>query len=281
MDVQPQHTPEQCYVDVDGLRIHYLDWGNQDTPPLLLLHGARSNAHAFDQFSDHACDDHHVMAFDHRGHGDSAWSGDEGYGMDLYVADFAGAVERLGVRDFALMGHSLGGMVAMTYAASHPGMVGRLVIVDVGPELGAQGVQFIRDQAAQTPDEFDSPEAVYQFMRSWDPLPPDDMLRYRATHMVKQLPSGKWAFKADPKLSFGSQRRRPTVEENWAMLASIECPTLVVHGAISALLPEEVAERMAQVLPHGEMVSVPRAGHRVMLDNPEGFANAVRGFLDR
>ena len=277
MRVEPNHTPEHRYVEANGLRLHYLDWGRSGAPPLLLLHGARSNAHAFDQAADRLRERFHVMAMDHRGHGDSAWS-TEGYGVYEYAADLAAVAHRLSIGAFDLVGHSLGGMVAMTFAWRYPDLLRRLVIVDVGPELNRDGIELIRSETMESPAEFASVDDAFAFARARDPLPSDGMLRYRTYHGLKQLPSGKWTWKADPAL-MAQGLPGPSDDEYWAMLGSISCPTLVLRGEVSALLTRHVARRMTEVLPEGRLLEVSKAGHRVMLDNPKGFLGAIQGFL--
>jgi pimeloyl-ACP methyl ester carboxylesterase len=72
---------------------------------------------------------------------------------------------------------------------------------------------------------------------------------------------------------------RAESETLWNDLGRVKCPSLVVRGAASDILSADTAERMAeQALAQGRLAEVPRAGHSVMIDNPEGFAEAVSSF---
>ena len=64
--------PENKYISINGLNLHYMDWGNVDTAPMLLLHGLGGNAHYWDFFADSMKDDYHILVLDQRGHGDSS-----------------------------------------------------------------------------------------------------------------------------------------------------------------------------------------------------------------
>src|SRR2546425_11982613 len=75
------------YITVNGLRLHYLDWGSLDKPPFIMLHGISRVAHQFDHIALEFQRDYHVMAIDMRGHGDSAWSPDAAYLVEDYVKD--------------------------------------------------------------------------------------------------------------------------------------------------------------------------------------------------
>ena len=277
--VEPSHTPESRFVEVNGLRLHYVDWGNTAAPTLVLLHGHASNVHTFDQLANRLRHDWHVVAMDQRGHGDSQWASD-GYDRERFVEDFAGFVAAVEIGPFSLLGHSMGGLVGIEYVASHPAAVERFAIVDIGPEIKRADTSQIRRETVEAPEEFDSVDDVYAFLRAVDPLPPDGMLRYRAKHAVRQLESGKWGWKYDKELrSSARESRSPSAEELWAALASIACPTLVVRGQRSEVLAKDVAERMERVLPNGRLFEVERAGHRITLDNLDGLEREVRLFL--
>ena len=121
-------APRDCLADINGLKLHYLDWGREGLPPMVLLHGFSAHAHYWDGFAAKMRDNFHVYALDQRGHGDSEWATD--YGPETMPADFASFVDQLGLDRFVLLGHSMGGGVAFRYAASHPERIENLIIVD-------------------------------------------------------------------------------------------------------------------------------------------------------
>lgn len=121
-------------VTVNGLRIHYLDWGGSGKQPLLLLHGITRVAHTFDHLAPHFGENYHVIAVDMRGHGDSSWDAKGAYLVEDYVRDIAGFATQLKLRDIVLWGNSTGGRVAQVFAGLHPGLVSAVIAEDVGLE---------------------------------------------------------------------------------------------------------------------------------------------------
>jgi len=116
------------------LRLHYVDWGNPDRPPLLLLHGGRDHCRNWDWVAEALRDDWHVVAPDLRGHGDSQWSPDGSYWMAGYLYDVAQLVHQQRLAPVTIIAHSLGGVIALRYAGIYPDSVKKLVAVEgLGP----------------------------------------------------------------------------------------------------------------------------------------------------
>jgi len=265
------------YVKLDGMRLHYLDHGNTGAPPLILLHGFTSHAHSWDTFAAALREQFHVLALDQRGHGESDWAAD--YSREAQVADVAAFARALRLDKFDLLGLSMGGMNAYTYAAKYPQSVDRLVIVDIGPELLPSGRARIR-QGAQAKDLWDSPEEAFQQVRAGNPRAPEAELLARMAHNLMRTADGRWTYRYDKALRAPD---RPQVQQDpaagYAMLATIPCPTLLVRGTESDLFGGDAAETMARTMPKCTLVQVPNAGHSVNLDNPQGFIDAVKPWL--
>jgi len=267
-------------LTLNGLRFHYLDWGNADAQPLVCLHGFTSHAHSWDTFARAMRDQYHVLALDQRGHGETEWATD--YHPDRRVEDLERFVAALNLNKFVLLGLSMGGRVAFQYAARHPEQLDKLVIVDIAPETSASGAQRIAT-GLRNQDIFRDPEEAFQVARRANARPPDAELRARTLNGLKLLDDGTWTFRYDVALRNGSGARvMPTSEEvqrTWDSLKNITCPTLLVRGAQSDILSPEHAQRMVQSIPNCRLVEVQDSGHSVPLDNPTGFLSAVRTFL--
>ena len=220
------------------------------------------------------------MALDQRGRGESDWAPDGDYSTDAYVADLAGFSEALGLNKFTLVGHSMGGRNSMTFGGKYPEKLDKLVVVDVGPESDPRGGARIAREIINVPEEFDSFEAVVEYMNKQNRFASDRVMRRRLTYATKELPNGKIGWRYD--LAIREARRQgisSPQEDLWPALSKITCPALVVRGAETDLLTLEVAQRMIETFADGQMVEIPSAGHMVFEDNPDDFNTAVTRFL--
>ncbi len=266
-------------LEVNGVRLHYLDWGNESAQPMVLLHGFTGHARSWDALAAALAPHFHVIALDQRGHGDSGWTDD--YGMEAMVADVDGLVRQLGLRRFVLLGLSMGGRNAFNYTAMHPEEVERLVIVDIGPEINSHGASRIQ-AGLREPDVFDSREEAFAQARKANERPPEDHQRYRVFHNLMQRPDGKWTWKYDSRLQTGDpgRVRRPIdAGQQWKNWASIRCPILLLRGELSDVLSPEVAERMTRENRNCNLAVVAGSGHSIPLDRPVEFEAAVREWL--
>ena len=273
--------PKSRFLTVNGLRLHHLDWGNPEAPPLVYVHGLRGTAHAFAGPARYLRDRFHVIATDVRGRGDSAWSPEAHYRYGDYVADLAGVADALGLARFTLVGTSMGGIIAMAYAGAHPDRVERLVINDIGPDE-EPGSERITQAVAATPESFPSLEAALAHLGESFPLRArlsDQDQRDQALAELRQATDGRWVWKMDPAIARqrteGGSPPRPDL---WPVLERLTCPTLVVWGVESDVLSERQARRMAEVLPKGRLAAVPGVGHAPTLMEPEARA-ALEDFL--
>ena len=276
-------TPESKFVTVGDMRLHYVDWGTPGNLPLICLHGYTSHSRIWDYVAEAARDKYHVIGLDQRGHGESGWATD-GYKRDSFVADLEGFIDDLGFDKVTLVGLSMGGWHAMLYAPAHPERVDRVVLVDIGPEVGGGRPRARRSRTPDepTPSAFDSLEHAYAFARRRNPKPPDDLLRTDITHSLRQRGDGKWIWRPDPAMlsgSFDDPRSPDMISRYWAALEATKCPVLLVRGGESDLVSDEVVTRMKAANPKVSAIDVPDSGHNVPVDKPEEFIDAVGDFL--
>src|SRR4029453_13495032 len=128
--MQPAPEPASRTFTAQGLSLHCTDWGNDDAPTLILLHGGRDHGRMWDWVAQALHGDFHILAPDLRGHGDSAWSPDGDYAITAYVCDLVELIEQTGALKVTLLGHSLGGNIAVRYAAPYPEKVERLIAIE-------------------------------------------------------------------------------------------------------------------------------------------------------
>jgi pimeloyl-ACP methyl ester carboxylesterase len=271
--------PTSKTLRVNDLALHYLEWGEADAPPIVCVHGYTGSADAFNALARYLEDRFHILALDVRGHGESAWSSTGAYRYADQASDLAAFADRLGLDKFVLIGTSMGGIIAMAYAAEHAERLSGLVINDIGPDAEA-GTQRITQMVGSRPDEFATLEEAMAYRRAMSPIlaarSAEDQ-RELALGVLRQRSDGKWGWKMDPayirqRVEHGAPTRPPL----WPALQALPCPTLVVWGAESDVLSEAQAQRMVDVLPRGELVRVPGIGHAPTLVEP-----VVLAALDR
>jgi pimeloyl-ACP methyl ester carboxylesterase len=264
--------PRDLDLTVNGLRLRCLDWGGEGRRPLLLLHGFTGHAHAWDTLSIALQPHFHVYALDQRGHGDSDPA--DAYNAVVAFDDLTGVVDQLGLEQLVLVGLSMGGRNGIYFAARRPGVVQQLVIVDIGPEISARAAA--APAGPPEPETWDSIEQAARHLYRGNPYPGIHYYRWVAAHSLRQRPDGALVWKWHPTVK--TLRTNPDLDW-WKLLGSIAVPTLVLRGEESPILDRDVAERMAQVLPRGRFVEIPRAVHTLHEDNPEAVLQALKDFL--
>jgi pimeloyl-ACP methyl ester carboxylesterase len=220
-----------------------------------------------------------VLALDQRGHGDSEPAPDDDYRVGAMADDVAAFAGSLRLDRFVLVGHSMGGRIAIKYAADHGARLERLVIIDIGPDINLAGLQRVRDMMAKSPERIESEEWAVEYIRRTNPLQDMSMLRERVRHGLKRLPDGELTWKYAKGLRDMMREGRRDAVDLWEPLPRIPCPTLIVRGAESDILAPEVAKKMAERLPDGRVVEIEGAGHTVPADRPEEFVREIRAFL--
>jgi esterase len=275
--------PDRHEIARPGMRIHYLDWGTQGRRPVVFLHGAALNAHTWDVVCLALRKDFHCYAVDQRGHGESAWAEDGDYSGEAHRGDIEAFVDRLGLDQFVLVGHSMGGFNAFNYAFHHSHRLAALVLVDAGPSILVKGAKRIADFVNQTA-ELDSLEEVMQKAIEFNPRRDPRLLRRSLLHNFRQSPNGKWTRKTDLRMWHSHKSReeeRELLKERFRQAARINCPTLVVQGSMSDVFTIEDAEKLAAQFRDGHFAQVGEAGHTVQGDNPRALSELLQQFLTR
>ncbi|HSX79481.1 MAG TPA: alpha/beta hydrolase, partial [Candidatus Saccharimonadia bacterium] len=161
--------PHSTFLTVNGLRLHYFDWGNAGAPPVVCVHGYTSSAEAFNAPARYFQDRFHCIVPNVRGHGESAWSPTGAYQYSDQVSDLEGVVTQLGLERFTLIGTSMGGIIAMAYAGAHPERLACLVINDIGPDAEV-GSQRITQMVGDRPEVFATLEDAMAYRRNVSPI---------------------------------------------------------------------------------------------------------------
>ena len=257
-------------------------WGSGDAPPVLLLHGGGQTRHSWAGTGRRlAREGWRALALDLRGHGESDWSPDGVYGVEVFLADLLAVLR--GMPELpVLVGASLGGWLSLLAEGESEARVCRaLVIVDVAPRLEPRGVTRIIDFMTARPDGFasleEAAEAVAAYRRHRDR--PDDLTGLRKN--LRRGDDGRWRWHWDP--AFLRPGPRPARYEQTDRLMDaarrLAVPTLLVRGRESDVVSEEGAAEFLRAAPRARFVDVSQAGHMVAGDRNDAFSAAVVDFL--
>jgi esterase len=282
VEVSEVVVPQDREITVGNLRLHYLDWGNDDRPPLVFLHGGALTAHTWDVVCLALRGDYHCLALDQRGHGDSDWADD--YSSERHSEDIEGFIHQLGIERTVTVGQSMGGLNSIVYAGRGGERLAAMVIVDVGPELNLSGTARIGDFIRNAP-EADSVDDFVAKAMEFNPRRDPILLRRSLLHNLRQLPNGKWTWKWDPNRMRGNSGQLSDhiagMRRLWTHVEKIECPALVMRGANSDVFSDENADKFANTLANGRWVRIPDAGHTVQGDNPRIMVQELRQFFNQ
>jgi pimeloyl-ACP methyl ester carboxylesterase len=275
--------PTHQYVEVAGLKLHYLDWGGDPNKrTFVLLHGGAAHAHWWDAVAPLLTPYGRVLALDFRGHGRSQWARPPIYGPPAYLDDVGGLIESLGTR-VVLVGHSMGGAVAQWVAVTHPELLDALIIVDAphGPPPMLRRLMWRwrrRSRGGTRPELRTAADIIKKFRLQ----PPETKLtRLEIERLAllgaEQLPTGAWAFRFDPETrawrKHGARMTKPS-------LRKIRMPTLLLRGDQSGLVSPAHVKRMHRKIRGSVLKNIPRAYHHVPLDNPGDTAAAIIEFVE-
>jgi esterase len=263
------------FVTVNGLRLHYLEWGDPGKPPMILLHGIGRVAHTFDHLAAHFSGNYRVLAVDMRGHGDSGWSPDGAYLVEDYVKDIEGLASQLKLRNIVIWGNSTGGRVAQVFAGLHPDLVAGVISEDVGPErpreIADSGTNRMRQE-----DEtgWGSEEELLAQLKASNPRTNPDVLSAYVKYGSRRRPDGRVIWKRDPRIANGFV---PT--ELWRFVREIKSPIIYVLGGRSTIVPAATQQELKRVLPQVQIVTLPGLGHYPSEENTKDFLEVVDKYL--
>lgn len=261
------------FLALPQVRLHYLEWGDPTAPALVLLHGGAAHAHWWDHLAPLLAERDHVVALDLHGHRDSGWVVPPAYEIEDYVGDLERVLTALHLDSPVLLGHSLGGFIALTYATRHATTLRGLIVVDMGFRLrGSRTMRFPRNMPSP---HYENEEAVLRRFQLFpgETVATPSLLHHIARTSVRPRETGGLTLKFD-RATMGRSPRDLS-----ALLETITCPTLLLRGSDSQHLTATTMAEVVTRCPHARGVEIPGAGHQVFLDNPPAFLSAVRDFL--
>lgn len=268
-------TPRSGVVEVDACAVHHLSWGDPSAPGLVLVHGGAAHAHWWSFIAPQLTHDYHVAALDLSGHGDSGRR--RSYDLEVWAAEVMAVAADLGMVRPIVIGHSMGGFVAIVTAALYGDDVAGTIIVDspvrrADPETqeAERGRAFANPKTYPTLDE----AALHFHLVPPQPCENAYIVEHIARTSLRQVEGG-WTWKFDPEV-FHRFSPRGTDE----YLAEIRTRVAVLRGQFSAIVTPDVIDYMDGLLGRAApIVEIPQSHHHLLLDQPLAFIAAVRALL--
>lgn len=283
-------------IDVSGLALHLRLWGNAEKPLVILQHGGKDHGRSWDWTVEGLRDKYCLAVPDLRGHGDSAWSTGGGYDSFHFVSDFAALVERLvqlgHQPPFHVIGHSLGGNIALNYAAAQPHRVKSVVAIEglgfsqktyddlTAKPTAARMAEAIERQLkiqARKPRRFTSIEEGSKRLAALHQQLSPQQAEHLSVHALRRFKDG-WSWKHDPLLGFMPIRPMPPSEYG-PLFGSITAPVLLMYGQDSwASSPKD--DGRIDHFANARLIEFADAGHWLHHDRFADFVSDIRRFLE-
>ena len=269
------------FTVIEGRQIHYLQWGPTNAPPVLCLHGGGQTAYMYEELGAALCQRYHVFAPDLPDHGDSDPA--SAFGRHAIASTLPPLLAHFGLQKVAIVGASLGGIVAITHAAAHRDTVGAIALIDVGHRLEEEGVQKIMN-FMRAHESFASLEHAAAEIAKY--LPHRTSVRpERLRRNLRQRSDGRWIWKHGYNRRLRAEGDQPA--RNWRNVidgldrdaAALRCPVLVLRGATSDVLSDQGAQEVTALIPDARLAIVANAGHLAAGDNPDSTGNLISSFL--
>ena len=249
----------------DGVELGYVDWGAPTAErTVVCVHGLTRNARDFDALARAlAGRGARVLSVDMVGRGRSSWlASPEDYALPTYVGHLGRLLERLEIARVDWIGTSMGGLIGMAIAAGETSPIDRLVINDIGPFVPKAGLQQIQDYLGLD-QRFESLAVLETHLRtihaSFGPLS-DAQWRHLAEHSARRTADG-WRLHYDPEIRVPFADLADDDVDLWELWDKIACPTYVLHGADSIILPLATTEQMSARGPEAQIAHFAGIGH--------------------
>ena len=261
-------------MDPMAIELNFLRFGNPDGPALVLMHGLLGSSRNWITIGRALQKKYHVYALDLRNHGASPHV--ESMRWSELVADIGAFFDQEGLNEAVLMGHSLGGKVAMRFACENADRVRQLVIVDIVAKAYSPHLdyEFRAMKSIAVSELYHRKEAEIAL----EPLIGDWAHRqFLLTNLVRDESTGgfRWQINVEALHSSLPHIRQSSIMESHLY----EGPTLLVRGELSSFIADGDAQSMMRFFPGLREVVVPAAGHNVHIENRGGFLEALEGFL--
>ena len=274
--------PRSTFVSVNGVRMHYVDWGRpigvEDHPTVLLLHGDMRTSRSWDAVARYLRGQLQVIALDSRGHGNSDWP-ESGYTFGQRIDDLEAFADAVGMRNAVAVAHSTGGVVAAKLAERRPDIFSKLMLLEPMVVVTETFQRMVSKRAVRPRRTWDNREEMYDYLKQhpmtgkWR----DDVIRDVVAHESSELPDGrldmKWA-----TASMDWKEREGDYHDLRPILRSLGKPIQFIVSDSRADGFWDVA-RIAEETADFSVRTVPDSGHNMYMDQPKLVAEVVLRFI--
>jgi len=280
--------PRSEYYESQRVRLHYAVWGDpaDGKPSMLMIHGGQDHCRNWDFVADRLAGRYTIYAPDLRGHGDSGWAIGGMYSLPEFTLDVAALADRI-PGDLTVIGHSLGGGIALQYAGTVPHRVKKLVSIEGwGPPMAEavpaqkrmrDWIGHMRDVEQRKPRRYPSLEDATARMREVNPHLSADMARHLTEHGANRNEDGTYTWKFDNYVRIRSPYEF-NIADAMVIWSQITAPTLLIKGNESWAVDPEKTGR-ADAITNRKTVIIEDAGHWVHHDQLDVFMGHLEEFL--
>ena len=267
--------PPSQFVDIDGLRLHLRDTGPRDAPPIILIHGFASSLHAWQDWAPALEAGHRMIRFDLPGFGLTGAEPTGDYSDPRAHRLIIALMDRLGLPRADVIGSSMGGRIAWSFAAAHPERVRRLVLMapdgfaSLGREYGrTSAVPLLLRALPYTLPDFLLRPSIRPAYAQPDRIAEPTFARYRAMMLAPGV-----------RQAILDRTATQVLERPEPLLARITAPTLLLWGSEDAMIPAPHARDYLRAIPDARLLLLPGVGHVPMEEAPGDSAGVVLEFL--
>jgi pimeloyl-ACP methyl ester carboxylesterase len=271
------------------LSLCYSDWGNENAPALILIHGGRDHGRSWDGVANALSGRFHVVATDLAGHGDSEWSNSGDYPAYDFVYDLSRLIEHLSCKRVSIVAHSFGGNIALRYAGLYPDTVGRLAVIEgLGRFRHIRAEQPIAERfeawiaelraiETRTQRHYATPDEARARMMEENPHLSAEQADHLTRHGVRANDDGTVSWKFDPYFRVWppTDDIRAEIEPLWRRIA---CPVLLINGSESGRADPRSSGQLA-LFRDARALTIEGAGHWVHHDRLDALLAALQEFL--
>ncbi len=286
--------PTQKWFTSQRTRLSYWDWGNEDAPPLIFVHGGSDESRSWDRLARAFRDEFHVLSLDVRGHGDSEWNPGSQYAIPDVMLDVVRLAELTG-QPVRIVGHSYGASTCLIAAGTFPERFAGVVAIEgthtmnppdfqeegMGPKFLRRWADTVRDLEAvenEGPRVYPTREEMVQRMARSNPRQPEEWVRHLVEHGSRPVDGGfTWKFDPWQRMRTSMEIRKDELERFWANIA---CPVLLLFAPPARGSGRAVQRHdAARLFPNARGVTIDDTGHPIQHDQPDRTIEEMRKFF--